>query len=41
MYATLPHFDANRFAATVKARQDMTSRLLRQMLQYRVRVEKD
>ena len=41
IYATLRHFDANRFAATVKACQDMTSRLLCQMLQYAARAEKD
>ena len=41
LYATLRHFDANRFVATVKACQDMTSRLLCQMLQYKIRVEND
>ena len=43
-YATLRHFDVNRFVATVTpvtACQDMFFRLLCRMLQYRVRAEKD
>ena len=41
IYETLRHFDANHFVATVITSQDMTSRLLCQMLQYWVWAEKD